>query len=106
MVYNVTSGEVSPGQMDGAVDWIKRFYGYVKKTYGVQIQWMQPVTPAPGQARRIVIIQAFDSLTAWGSHKEKCAKDPQRNEFLREAEEKQYTVPNSNTITVYTVTTV
>ncbi len=103
MVYNILSMEASPGKMQEALDWIKRFYGYIKKAYGVQAQWMQPVTPAPGQARTIVVITPYDSLAAWAAHKEKCAKDPERNAFLREVEEKQYFVPNSNTISVYTV---
>lgn len=103
MVHNIMSAEVSPGRMQEALDWVKRFYGYIKKEYGVQVQWLEPVTPAPGQARRLVVIMAFDSLAAWANHKEKCAKDPERNAFMREGEEKQYFVPNSNTVSVYTV---
>ena len=101
MVYNITTVEVAPGRMDAALDFYKRFYGYIKKKYGVEAQWMRPVDPAPGQARTILVITPYESLSAWGAHKEKCAKDPERNAFLREAEEKPDFVPNSQTITVY-----
>jgi hypothetical protein len=101
MVYNILSMEVAPGRMDAALDWTRRFYGYIKKKYGVEAQWMRPVDPAPGDGRKIVVITPYESLSAWAAHKEKCAKDPERNALLHEQEEKQDFVPNSNTITVY-----
>jgi len=104
MVYVIASVEVAPGKMQDAQDWFKRFYAYIKKAHGVQAQWMQPLDPGPGQARKIVAITPYDSLAAWAAHQEKVAKDPERNALVREAfEEKQYFVANTFIRSLYTV---
>ena len=102
MLYSITSVEVVPGKMQEAVDWCKRFYAYVNKTFGRQTQWMRPATPGPGQAYRIIAISPYDSMAEFAAHSEKAAKDAQRNALYREAfEEKQYFVPNTFTRTLY-----
>ncbi len=84
MVSVITSMEVAPGKMQEA-------------------QSLQPLTPGPGQGRRLLIICPYDSLAAWGAHMEKVAKDHERNAFMRETfEEKQLFVANTATRTVYT----
>ncbi len=103
MVYNIMSIEARPGKKQEALDSLKKFYSYIKEAYGVQAQLMTPVTPAPGQGSTIVVITTYESLSAWGAHKESVAKDPKRNALLREGEERQCFVPSTQTITVYTV---
>ncbi len=104
MVYDIGSVEVVPGKMQDALDWFKRFYGYMKKAYGLQTEWMRAVDPAPGQAYRILFISHYDSLAAWAAHKEKVAKDPERNKLIHEAyEEKPYLVVNTLTISLHNV---
>jgi hypothetical protein len=104
MVYVIASVEVAPGKMQEAQDWFKRFYGHVNKTYGLRAQWMTPLDPGPGQARRIVSITPYDSAAAWAAHQEKVAKDPERSALVREAfEEKQYVIASTFTRTLYNV---
>ncbi len=102
MVYTITSFEVVQGRMKEARDWNKRFYGYLKKAYGLDAHSMQAVDAPPGQANRILVITPYDSLSAWAAHIDKVAGDAQRNALMSEAlEEKQYFVAHSATRTVY-----
>lgn len=103
MVYVIGTQEVAPGRMQEAQEWNRKFYAYLKKTYGIEGQVLAPLTAGPGQAHTLAVITPYDSLTAWAAHMERVAKDPQRNAFMKEAfEEKQYFVAEKGTRTVYT----
>jgi hypothetical protein len=104
MIYSIQSVEVAPGKMQEAVEWCKKFYPYVNRTFGKQTQWMRPVTPGPGQANTIVAITSYDSMAEFGAHADRTGKDAERAALIREAyEENQYFVANTATRTLYVV---
>ncbi len=100
MVYVMWSFRVAPGKDKEADDWIRRFYAYIEKKYGLKTISLRPLTPGEGQQDRIFGWTMYDSLSAWAGHMERIPSDAERNAFLREIGEKQLFAPGSYTRTI------
>jgi hypothetical protein len=102
MVYVMWSFRVAPGKDKEAEDWIRRFYAYIEKEYGLKSIAMRPLTPGEGEQDRISGCTMYDSLSAWAEHMERVPRDAERNAFLREVGEKQIFAPGGYTRTLCT----
>ncbi len=87
MVYVMWSFQISPGKDKEAEDWIRRFYAYIEKKYGLKTISMRPLTPGENQADRIFGVTIYDSLSAWARHMEQVPRDAERNAFLSEMQQ-------------------
>ena len=84
MVHAVASMEFAPGKREEAVQFLKKAVSWFK-AHGAEAQLLQRVTGAPGQAARLVTMETYDSLAAWGDVAQKMLEDAEFEPVVRQA---------------------
>jgi hypothetical protein len=94
MIQVVSHMTVAPGKTKEA----RQFVETHRKLLGVDVQWMQAVTPGAGEAGFWNVV-SFDSLVAWAEFQQKMFDDPDREKRLKAW--RDCLVPSAFTRTVY-----